>query len=206
MIGVEAGTMQAEAAARESFIGVWRLVSFEQKFPDGRAVFAYGEKPVGRITYDNAGRMSAQLMRPGRRSAVTPAGALIDGKASGEEIREAVAGFLAYFGTFDVDELSQTVIHHIEACLIPSWVGTDLKRTYRFNGNRLVLTTGGAGRACLTWSGSESGTEWRSRYAAASAASAVLPGLFACADLLSRFRQVLTVQGRPQQFNSGREK
>jgi hypothetical protein len=32
------------------------------------------------------------------------------------------------------------VIHHVEACLVPSWVGTDLKRTYRFNANRLVLT------------------------------------------------------------------
>jgi hypothetical protein len=47
---------------------------------------------------------------------------------------------MAYFGTFDVDESTQTVIHHVQACLVPSWVATDLKRTYRFNANRLVLT------------------------------------------------------------------
>ncbi|MEP6537464.1 MAG: lipocalin-like domain-containing protein [Bryobacteraceae bacterium] len=47
---------------------------------------------------------------------------------------------MAYFGTFDVDEFAKTVIHHVQACLVPSSVGTDLKRTYRFDANRLVLT------------------------------------------------------------------
>ena len=32
------------------------------------------------------------------------------------------------------------MIHHVEAALVPSWVGTDLKRNYSFAGNRLVLT------------------------------------------------------------------
>jgi hypothetical protein len=135
-----AAAMPAGAAARDSFIGVWRLTGCERKFQDGRIEYPYGEKPVGRITYDRAGRMSALLMRPGRRSTVAPGQALIAGKASSEEIREAVDGFIAYFGTFDVDESSQTVIHHVQACLVPSWVGTDLKRTYRFTANRLVLT------------------------------------------------------------------
>lgn len=132
--------MQAAPAARDQFIGVWRLISSERKFQDGRIVYPYGEKPVGRITYDQAGRMSAQLMRPGRPSTVAPGVSLIAGNASGEEIREAVRGFIAYFGTFDVDESTQTVIHHVQACLVPSWVGTDLKRTYRFKTNRLMLT------------------------------------------------------------------
>jgi len=65
---------------------------------------------------------------------------LIAANASQEEIREALGGFIAYFGTFDVDEAAKTVIHHVQACLVPSWVGTDLKRTYQFAGNRLTLT------------------------------------------------------------------
>jgi hypothetical protein len=132
--------MQAAPAARESFIGVWRLISYERKSNDGLIDYPYGEKPVGRITYDKAGRMSAQLMRPGRRSTVTPGMSFITGNASAEEIREAVNGFFAYFGTFDVDEPAKTVIHHVQACLVPSWVGTDLKRTYRFDSGRLTLT------------------------------------------------------------------
>jgi hypothetical protein len=64
---------------------------------------------------------------------------LIAGNAGPEEIRDAVNGFIAYFGSFDVDESAPTVIHHVQACLVPSWVGTDLKRSYRFDANRLVL-------------------------------------------------------------------
>jgi lipocalin-like protein len=139
MVGF-ASAMQARPAALDGFVGVWGLISFQRKLEDGRIIYPYGEKPVGRITYDKAGRMSAQLMRPGRRSTVPPGVALIAGNASCEEIHEAVDGFIAYFGTFDVDESARTVIHHVQACLVPSWVGTDLKRTYRFSANRLVLT------------------------------------------------------------------
>ena len=138
--------------ARQRFFGVWHLVSCERKFQDGRVDFPYGEKPVGRITYDKAGRMSAQVMRPGRRSTVPSGVSLIAGGASAEEIRDAVNGFVAYYGTFDVDEASQTVIHHVQACLIPSWVGTDLKRAYRFSSNRLVLTAVSTDNVMdLTW-------------------------------------------------------
>jgi hypothetical protein len=135
-----ATALQAAPAVRNHFLGVWRLVSCERKSADGRLDYPYGEKPVGRLTYDKAGRMSAQLMRPGRRSTMAPGVSFLAGAASYEELREAVSGFIAYFGTFDVDESTQTVIHHIQACLVPSWVGTDLKRTYRFNANRMLLT------------------------------------------------------------------
>lgn len=110
---------------KNKFIGVWHLVSCARKHKDGKVVFPYGEKPVGRITYDSAGRMSAQLMRPGRTSPLTG---------------DPANGFMAYYGTFDVDEARHTVIHHVQAALIPAWVGTDLERTYRFDANRLTLT------------------------------------------------------------------
>jgi len=152
-IGCAAGLVTAlEAAPRDRFLGVWKLIRCERKSKDGRIDYPYGEKLIGRITYDKAGRMSAILMRPGRRSTVAPGVSMIAGNASGEEIRDAVDGFIAYFGTFDVDESAQTVIHHVQACLVPSWVGTDLKRTYRFETNRLVLTAATAASVLeLVW-------------------------------------------------------
>ena len=134
----------AEGSVRDRFIGVWDLVSCERKFKDGRIEYPYGEKPVGRITYDVAGRMSAQLMRPGRHSTMRPGTSFVTGGAGTDEIREAAAGYMAYYGKFDIDEASTTVIHHVQACLIPSWVGTDLKRTYRFSADRLFLTLSSA--------------------------------------------------------------
>jgi hypothetical protein len=106
---------------RDRFIGVWKLICCQRRSKDGSIEFPYGEKPVGRIAYDNAGRMSAILMRQGRISTLVP-------------------GFTAYFGTFDVDEATTTVIHHVQASLVPDWVGRDLRRTYRFHENRLTLT------------------------------------------------------------------
>jgi hypothetical protein len=141
-----------QAAVRDRFVGVYRLISCERRSKDGRVENPYGENPIGRITYDKAGRMSAQLMRPGRRSTVAPGASLIAGNASAEEIREAVSGFISYFGTFDVDESARTVTHHVEACLVPSWVGTDLVRTYRFTSSRLILQAVNAEDTIeLTW-------------------------------------------------------
>ena len=137
------GALAAAATAAETskqFHGVWRLISCTRRWPDGRVDYPYGETPVGRITYDKAGRMSAQLMTPGRKTTVPSGMNLAFGKASNDEIREAVAGYAAYFGTFDVDPATKTVIHHVQAALVPSWVGTDLRRAYRFTANRLSLT------------------------------------------------------------------
>jgi hypothetical protein len=71
---------------------VWKLIRCERKFTDGRIDYPYGEKPVGRIKDDKAGRTPAQLMRPGRRSTVAPRASFVTGNASAEEIREAVEG------------------------------------------------------------------------------------------------------------------
>ena len=148
-IGVTAAMQGAQV--RDRFIGVWKLVSCERKLKDGRIEYPYGEKAVGRITYDKAGRMSAQLMRPGRHSRVPSGIHLIAGGADCDEMRDVLNGFIAYFGTFDVDEGSQTVIHHVQSCLIPTWVGTDLKRSYKFAGNRLMLTAVTTSTVELTW-------------------------------------------------------
>ena len=134
------------SAIRNKFVGVWKLVSCESKDKiSGEVRYPYGTKPIGRVTYDAAGRMSAQLMDPGRRTiggfpTNLSSAAAIRG-ASPEDMREILTGFTAYFGTFDIDEPSRTVIHHVQAHLIPSWVGTDLRRTYEFSkGNQLILT------------------------------------------------------------------
>lgn len=133
-------SVAAAGRARDQLIGVWKLVSYQRKAANGRVDAPYGAKPVGRLTYDTAGRMSAQLMRPGRKSSLEVGVSFANGTAGDAELREATGGFIAYFGTFDVDEATTTVIHHVEACLVPSWVGHDLKRKYRFEGNRLLLS------------------------------------------------------------------
>ena len=150
-----AGASLAASAApttRDQFLGVWKLISYQRKSKDGQLAHPFTEKPVGRMTYDKAGRMSGQLMRPGRKSTMQSGISFVNGAAPDAEIREAANGFIAYFGTFDIDEANSTVIHHVEACLVPSWVGQDLKRKYRFEQSRLLLSAETAGMIVnLVW-------------------------------------------------------
>ena len=146
-----------DSSVRKKFIGVWKLVSCESKNKtSGEVRYPFGRNPVGRITYDQAGRMSALLMNPGRRpvgGSPTRGSTAVIADASCDEIREMVTGFTAYLGTFEIDESARTVIHHVRASLIPSWVGTDLRRTYEFSSaSQLVLTaTNDLGATRLVW-------------------------------------------------------
>src|SRR5580692_13065335 len=145
------------AAERKKFVGVWKLVSGESRDQVTSEVrYPWGTKPVGRLAYDDAGRVFAQLMNPGRRSiggmANRGAAAAIE-TASAEDMREMLTGFNSYFGTFDVDEPDRTVIHHLQSALIPSWVGTDQRRKYEFSGSNQLIMFNTASQAAyrLVW-------------------------------------------------------
>jgi hypothetical protein len=145
------------ANVRKKFIGVWRLVSGESRDDvTGEVRYPWGTNPVGRLAYDDAGRVFAQLMDPGRRSVggmANRGAAAAIATASAEDMREMLTGFNAYFGTFDVDEPARTVIHHLQSALIPSWVGTDQRRKYEFSGSNQLIMFNTASKASyrLVW-------------------------------------------------------
>ncbi|MGH9519531.1 MAG: lipocalin-like domain-containing protein [Terriglobales bacterium] len=128
----------AQPGSANPLIGCWNLRSCVRTFRDGQTQYHFGCEPVGRIEYDKAGRVFALLMRPERHTTVLP-GMELD-QAPPDELREIVTGFVSYFGTFDVDQANHSVTHHVEASLVPSWVGTNLKRNFHFEGSSLVLT------------------------------------------------------------------
>jgi hypothetical protein len=145
------------AAERARFIGVWRLTSgVATDEVTGEVRYPWGKDPVGRLIYDEAGRVFAQLMNPGRR----PVGGIYNqgaaaamAAASAEDMREMLTGFNAYFGTFEIDEPSRTVIHHLQSALIPSWVGTNQRRKYEFSGRDqlVILNTASQTAYRLVW-------------------------------------------------------
>ncbi len=147
----------ASTDARKRFVGVWKLVSGESKDEvTGEVRYPWGKNPVGRLVYDDSGRVFAQLMNPGRKSVggvANRGAASAIANASAEEMREMLTGFNSYFGTFDVDESAGTLVHHLESALIPSWVGSDQRRKYEFSGkNQLImLNTAGGAAYRLVW-------------------------------------------------------
>ncbi len=124
-----------EAAAR--FIGVYRLLSWEVWEKGGATTHPLGETPQGMIVYTAGGHMAVQMMRPDRplftsgdRWRSTP-----------EEVQAAYGGYNAYCGRYEVHEAERYVVHLLENSLYPNRVGTELRRSYKFTDNRLILTT-----------------------------------------------------------------
>jgi Lipocalin-like domain len=75
---------------------------------DGLAGFSQGENPRGAILYTPDGYMSAQLAGPGPY----------------KDDDRPDAYYVAYSGPYDVDQANQTVSHHVQVSVIPSWLGT----------------------------------------------------------------------------------
>lgn len=136
------GALQTHDA--EKFVGTWELVVVERKTDEGEWIETdgvFGPDPVGVISYDAAGRMAVHIMRRERESFEGPA----------NERAETVDGYVAYFGSYEVDAASGRVTHQRIGHLNPDLVGTDVDRLYAFSGNRLTLTVPPAERLRLVW-------------------------------------------------------
>jgi hypothetical protein len=139
------GERKADAAAERmhsmsmevipKLVGSWKLISFHSQDSSGQKAYPFGRDARGRITYEPDGRMAVQIMNPSR-----PGFASDDPLVTSEaEVREAFGGYTAYYGTYSVNPDDRTIIHHIEAALLPNWVGTDQQRHFEFNGKYLTL-------------------------------------------------------------------
>jgi hypothetical protein len=58
-----------------------------------------------------------------------------------QERSEAISTYLSYIGPFDVLPDRDTVIHHIEVCSYPNWIGNAQVRFAKPEGELLVLST-----------------------------------------------------------------
>jgi len=122
---------------RDELVGMWKMISAEFHWADGSIADLYGPAPEGRIIYGPQGDMAVQIMRVDR-----PRFASGDFRAgSADEARAAVAGYMAYFGRYDVDETQRLVTHHIRGSVYPNWVGQDMTRAVTLEDGRLTLRT-----------------------------------------------------------------
>lgn len=138
----------ADPPAKERLVGTWKLLSYDLQNSSGAVIQPQGREPVGRIIYDDGGRMAVQITHaePVRFASMDPR------QATSQETEAAFRGYTAYFGRYSVDEKAGQVIHHVEASLFPNLVGTDVKRQFRFEADRLVLEgKAAAGQVKLVW-------------------------------------------------------
>jgi hypothetical protein len=121
--------------ATNELVGTWALVATEWRRADGRHGNPFGAGAVGVLTYDAAGNMSAQVMRAERP--VAPAD-----HATGIEtaMASAFAGYIAYFGTYEIDAAMRVVVHTVIGSAFPAWVGGTHNRRFVVEGDRLTLS------------------------------------------------------------------
>jgi len=117
--------------------GVWRLVSSQFRTSGGEVIYPLGEDALGQAIFTETGFMSGQLMRQGRPQFAS------GNQASGtaQEMEAALQGYVAYYGTCEVDVEKQTLTTHVEGSMYPNWVGGFQTRFYQLDDKQLTLTT-----------------------------------------------------------------
>ena len=121
--GRSTSSQTAPAGEAKRFIGTWRLIS---------------DVSTGLMYYDSLGNMAAQVMP--NRSRPKYAGP----QPTPDEAKAAITGYLAYFGTYTVNESARTITHHRKGNINPGQVTDDAVRGYEFApGDRLILTPAG---------------------------------------------------------------
>lgn len=121
----------------EDLIGAWRLRSWKNTGSDGSSVYPVGEHPVGYISYHNGNYVSVEIMAANRQP-------FRDGDVFGgtaDERSAAISTYVSYAGTFEVRADERAVVHHIEVCSFPNWVGDAQVRFAELDGDSLTLST-----------------------------------------------------------------
>jgi len=114
-------------------VGTWKLVSASSTTSTGeRSETPYGPSPVGLLIYTEDGRVTALISCGGRKPLSFGGGIL-------EEQAEAFKTFLAYAGRYTLS--GDKVTHHVEISSIQNYVGKDLVRGVKFQGDQIILVT-----------------------------------------------------------------
>ena len=133
---------------RAKLLGIWKLVSFEGEFQDtGERIDWEGKNPTGYIIFTPEGRMMAVIEGEGRKLPQTD-----------QDRVGLLRTMLAYSGMYRLEE--NKFITKVDVSWNPAWNGTDQVRFYKFDDNRLVISTswgpsqryaGRVSRALLNW-------------------------------------------------------
>ena len=127
---------------RQELIGAWRLLSIEVNGPAGRAMDPfYGSGTQGLLIYDLSGWFSVQFMGAARPALDVPASRpepLPDGRAGLKAA--ALDSYYAYYGTWEFDPATSTVIHHAKGALYPGETRATYRQRVDVVGSRMTFT------------------------------------------------------------------
>lgn len=132
MTNATAAEQQSDPIASR-LLGTWKLVSvIREEVPSGATIDLMGPNPQGFITYSADGRMVAILVRGDRNK---PAA----NTATATEAENLFRSVISYAGNYTI--AGNQVTHHVDISWNESWTGTKQIRNFKFEGNRVSLST-----------------------------------------------------------------
>jgi Lipocalin-like domain len=137
LVGTQVWSQAAnpQSATGAKLVGTWVLVS-ETAHQGDKMTQPLGPSPQGMMMFDRGGRFMMFIARPGIPKFA--AGKRDAGTA--DENKAVLAGLLAFFGTYSVNEADQVLILRPEASTFPNWNGADQKRFVELAGDQQIWT------------------------------------------------------------------
>jgi len=118
---------------KQRLLGTWKLVSVVgEDLTTGEKSDFFGPSPAGYISYTPDGRMMVINVRSDRKR---PAGT----RPTPEEAADLFQSVLAYGGDYTIE--GNEITHHVDISWNEVWTGTKQTRAFRFDGDRVHLST-----------------------------------------------------------------
>ena len=150
LAGLAAPAGDAVAQGAKSLVGTWTIVSSDVVDASGKKTPTFGPNPRGSLIFTANGRYSINIARASLPKFAS------DNRAKGtaEENQAVIAGSIAHFGKYTVDEKDKAFTFHVEASTYPNWDGTAQRRPFTVSGDELkygVAASSAGGRGELVW-------------------------------------------------------
>jgi Lipocalin-like domain len=150
LAGLVAPAHDAAAQDAKNLVETWTIVSADNIDATGNKTPTFGPNPQGSLIFTANGRYSLHIRRAGLPKFATDNRT----KGSPEENQAVVAGSIAHFGKYTVDEKDKAFTYHIESSTYPNWDGTTQVRPFTVTGDEMkygVAAGSGGGRVELVW-------------------------------------------------------
>lgn len=144
----EGTEMTNSIVTKDSLVGVWKLVELKSiGKEDQKVVYPFGKDPVSYIIYTKEGYVSLSLMASNRLNLGLPIQNLMDmGYGRQPKVNifnyikavvrylQAAQQYVSYTGKYEVRD--NQLFHDLDMHLVPDLIGTQLKRTLEFSGDK----------------------------------------------------------------------
>ncbi|MEP6925925.1 MAG: lipocalin-like domain-containing protein [Pyrinomonadaceae bacterium] len=127
---------QKQNKTTSSLVGTWKLIAWQNRFPDGEIKYPFGRNPRGLLIYQPNGYMAIQVMKTPHPKVASND----ETKITAEEKISLFDSYVAYFGTYTVDWQKQIVTHKVEGDLSDTYLGTTQERPFELQGDSLTIS------------------------------------------------------------------